>query len=226
MIPLWLQTQMGYTATLAGLTAAPVGILALLLSPVIGQLLPRLDAWAIASVSFVVLATVSFMRAGFTTGADNFTVMLPQIVLGAGMATLFLPLTAILLSGLHPSRIPAASGLSNFCRITAGAFGTSIASTVWEDRTTLDHAQLVEQITPFHPAATQARDGLMGAGLSPEQSLATLDRLVTGQAGVLAANEYFGCRGFCFSPCWRWCGWRGHRPGWRRWGRGRIIKRR
>lgn len=198
IIPLWLQTQMGYTATLAGLTAAPVGILALLLSPVIGKLLPRLDARAIASVSFVVLATVSFMRAGFTTGADNFTVMLPQIVLGAGMATLFLPLTAILLSGLHPSRIPAASGLSNFCRITAGAFGASIATTVWEDRTTLHHAQLVEQITPFHPAATQARDGLMGAGLSPEQSLATLDRLVTGQAGVLAANEYFWLSGFLF----------------------------
>ena len=53
---------MGYTATLAGLTAAPVGILALLLSPVIGKLLPQLDARAIASVSFVVLAAVSFIR--------------------------------------------------------------------------------------------------------------------------------------------------------------------
>ena len=57
---------------------------------------------------------------------------------------------------------------------------------------------MVEQITPFHPAATQARDGLIGAGLSPEQSLATLDRLVTGQAGVLAANEYFWLSGFLF----------------------------
>jgi DHA2 family multidrug resistance protein len=86
IIPLWLQTQMGYTATLAGLTAAPVGILALLLSPVIGKLLPRLDARAIASVSFVVLATVSFMRAGFTTGADNFTVMPPKIPITLKMA--------------------------------------------------------------------------------------------------------------------------------------------
>ena len=125
---------------------------------------------------------------------------------------MFLPLTAILLSGLHPSCILAASGLSNFCRITVGAFGASIATTVWEDRTTLHHAQLVEQITPFHPAATQSARRLDGRGAQPEQSLATLDRLVTGQAGVLAANEYalFGCRGFCFLPCWRWCGWRGH----------------
>ena len=121
IIPLWLQTQMGYTATLAGLTAAPVGILALLLSPIIGKFLPRVDPRWLASASFVILASVSFMRAGFTTGVDNFTVVLPQIVLGAGMATLFLPLTAILLSGVPPARIPAASGLSNFCRITAGA---------------------------------------------------------------------------------------------------------
>ena len=106
IIPLWLQTQMGYTATLAGLTAAPVGILALLLSPIIGKSLPRVDPRWLASASFVILASVSFMRAGFTTGVDNFTVVLPQIVLGAGMATLFLPLTAILLSGVPPARIP------------------------------------------------------------------------------------------------------------------------
>ena len=198
LIPLWLQTQMGYTATLAGLTAAPVGILALLLSPVIGKSLPKVDPRLIASASFVILAAVSFLRAGFTTGADNFTVALPQLILGAGMASLFLPLTSILLSGLPPHSIPAASGLSNFCRITAGAFGTSIASTVWEDRTTLHHAQLVEHLTPYTPGALQARDGLVASGLSPEQALGTLDRLVTGQAGVLALDEYFWISGFLF----------------------------
>ncbi|MDE2586078.1 MAG: DHA2 family efflux MFS transporter permease subunit, partial [Betaproteobacteria bacterium] len=54
IIPLWLQTQMGYTATEAGLTAAPVGILALLLSPVIGKSLPKIDPRWIASASFVI----------------------------------------------------------------------------------------------------------------------------------------------------------------------------
>jgi len=198
IIPLWLQTQMGYTATLAGLTAAPVGILALLLSPIIGKSLPRVDPRWLASASFVILASVSFMRAGFTTGVDNFTVVLPQIVLGAGMATLFLPLTAILLSGVPPARIPAASGLSNFCRITAGAFGTSIATTVWEDRTHLHHAQLVEQLTPYSPGTVQAQASLSSAGLSPEQTLGTLERMVTGQAAVLASNEYFWLSGFLF----------------------------
>ena len=115
---------------LAGLTAAPVGILALLLSPVIGKLLPRLDARAIASVSFVVLATVSFMRAGFTHWRRQLHRDAAANRAGRRHGHAVLPLTAILLSGLHPSRIPAASGLSNFCRITAGAFGASIATTV------------------------------------------------------------------------------------------------
>lgn len=198
IIPLWLQTQMGYTATLAGLTAAPVGILSLLLSPVIGRLLPRVDPRAIASVAFVILATVSFMRAGFTTGADNFTVVLPQIVLGAGMATLFLPLTSIALSGLTPDRIPAASGLSNFCRITAGAFGASVATTVWEDRTTLHHAQLVEHINPYNSISQLVQMQLSTAGLGSTQTYATLDRMITGQASVLAATEYFWLSGFLF----------------------------
>ncbi|MRD73988.1 DHA2 family efflux MFS transporter permease subunit [Rhodocyclus tenuis] len=198
IIPMWLQTQMGYTATLAGLVTAPVGILALLLSPIIGKSLAKVDPRAIASLSFVILAGVSFLRADFTTGADTWTLVLPQLILGAGMATLFLPLTSILLAGLPPQSIPAASGLSNFCRITAGAFGTSIATTAWENRTTLHHTQLVEHLTPYDPLATQARDSLASAGLSPEQTLGNLDRLVNNQASMIAANEYFWVSGFLF----------------------------
>nr|WP_277986423.1 DHA2 family efflux MFS transporter permease subunit [Rhodocyclus gracilis] len=198
IIPMWLQTQMGYTATLAGLVTAPVGILALLLSPIIGKSLAKVDPRAIASLSFVILAGVSFLRADFTTGADTWTLVLPQLILGAGMATLFLPLTSILLAGLPPQSIPAASGLSNFCRITAGAFGTSIATTAWENRTTLHHTQLVEHLTPYDPLATQARDSLASAGLSPDQTLGNLDRLVNNQASMIAANEYFWVSGFLF----------------------------
>ena len=51
-------------------------------------------------------------------------------------------------SGLTPDQLPAASGLSNFVRITAGAMGTSIFTTVWEDRAILHHAQLAEQVNP------------------------------------------------------------------------------
>ena len=67
------------------------------------------------------------------------------------MAFFFIPLMTITLSGLPPDRIPAASGLTNFARITAGAFGTSISTTLWENRAALHHAQLAESVNPGNP---------------------------------------------------------------------------
>ena len=64
------------------------------------------------------------------------------------MAFFFIPLVTIALSGIELGRIPAASGLSNFVRITADAFGTSIATTVWQNRAAIHHAQLSEFATP------------------------------------------------------------------------------
>src|SRR3546814_14573690 len=60
------------------------------------------------------------------------------------MATFFIPLTTLTLAGLDPHRIPAAAGLSNFVRLVFGAFGTSITTTMWENRAGLHHAQLTE----------------------------------------------------------------------------------
>ena len=88
-------------------------------------------------------------------------------------------------------RIPAASGLSNFVRITAGSFGTSIATTIWQDRAALHHAQITEYVNPGSPAANSALSGLANAGLTPDQILATLNRLVDQQAYMLAANDVF-----------------------------------
>ncbi len=67
------------------------------------------------------------MRSHFNTQADFCTILIPTVLQGAAMAFFFIPLTTITLSGLPPERIPAAAGLSNFVRITAGAMGTSIA---------------------------------------------------------------------------------------------------
>ena len=78
--------------------------------------------------------------------------MLPQFIQGAAMATFFVPLTAVTLSGLPHHRIPAAAGLSNFFRIVAGAFGASVFTTQWENRAALHHAQLAEHINPYNPS--------------------------------------------------------------------------
>jgi DHA2 family multidrug resistance protein len=191
LLPLWLQTQMGYTATDAGLVLAPVGFLAILLSPLVGRMLAKTDPRYIATCAFLIFALVSIMRAQFNTQVDIATLMVPTILQGAALACFFIPLISITLSGLPPAKIPSASGLTNFVRITAGAFGTSISTTVWDDRATMHHAHLTESINSGSVATTQTLSNLQGSGLDATQSLAMVDRMLNAQAFVLSADDIF-----------------------------------
>ncbi|MES2182915.1 MAG: DHA2 family efflux MFS transporter permease subunit [Pseudomonadota bacterium] len=190
LLPLWLQQYMGYTATDAGMVTAPVGLMALLLSPIVGKTIHKVDPRRYATVAFLVFALVLYMRSRFNTQADVFTILVPTLVQGVAMALFFVPLVTITLSGLPPSRLPAASGLSNFMRITAGAIGTSVVTTVWENRASLHHAQLAEAVSRGSPAA-DAMAGLSTLGLSPGQALAQMNRLIDQQSFMLAANDVF-----------------------------------
>ncbi|MBI3532555.1 MAG: DHA2 family efflux MFS transporter permease subunit [Burkholderiales bacterium] len=191
LLPLWLQQYMGYTATQAGMVMAPVGLLAIVLSPVVGKNIGKVDPRYFATFAFVVFALVLWMRSRFNTQADFGTIMIPTFVQGIAMAFFFIPLVTITLSGIAPERIPAASGMSNFMRITAGAFGTSIATTLWEDRAALHHAQLAEAVNQSSQGTVSALNGLAAAGLNPEQALAQVNRLVDQQAFMLSSSELF-----------------------------------
>jgi len=124
--------------------------------------------------------------------------MIPTIVQGISMAFFFIPLVTLTLSGLNPERIAAASGLSNFARITAGAFGTSITTTLWENRAALHHAELAEAINNASLPTTQALSQLSTLGLNREQSQGYLNRLLDQQAFMLSANDIFAASAALF----------------------------
>ena len=191
ILPMWLQQYMGYTATQAGMVLAPVGILAIVLSPLVGLTVNRIDPRLYASFAFIVFAVMLWMRSLFTTQTDFTTIMIPTVVQGVAMAFFFIPLVTITLSGIEPGRIPAASGLSNFTRITAGAMGTSIGTTLWENRSALHHAQLADAVNPGNPAAMQTLESLRASGLTQEQALGVVNNLVTQQAVMLSTQEIF-----------------------------------
>jgi DHA2 family multidrug resistance protein len=191
LLPLWLQQWMGYTATQAGMIMAPVGLLAIFFSPVVGLTVAKIDPRRYATFSFLVFALVLWMRSNFNTQADFVTIIIPTVIQGIAMAFFFIPLVTITLSGLTPDRIPAASGLSNFLRITAGAMGTSITTTLWDNRATLHHTQLAETINQGNNAATSAMSGLNASGFSTDQVLGQINRIVDQQAYMLATNDIF-----------------------------------
>ncbi|HEX6703640.1 MAG TPA: DHA2 family efflux MFS transporter permease subunit [Albitalea sp.] len=198
LLPLWLQQYMGYTATWAGMAMAPVGVLAILLSPWVGKNVSKIDPRKLATVAFIGFGIVLWMRSRFNVQAEFLGILIPTLLQGAAMAFFFIPLQQIVFSGLPPARMPAAAGLSNFVRITAGAFGTSIFTTLWEDRAVMHHAQLAETLHRGNDSATQALSQLGATGFTPEQSLAMVNRLVDQQAYTLAATDIFRLSAFLF----------------------------
>jgi len=191
LLPLWLQQYMGYTATWAGMATAPVGLLAIVLSPWVGKNVGRIDPRKLATVAFIGFGLVLWMRSRFNAQADVATILIPTFLQGAAMAFFFIPLQAIVFSGLTPDRMPSAAGLSNFVRITAGAIGTSLFTTLWEDRAVLHHAQMAELVNRGNVAATQTLAQLQASGMSYEQALANINRTVDVQAFTMAATDLF-----------------------------------
>ncbi|NYT78242.1 DHA2 family efflux MFS transporter permease subunit [Alcaligenaceae bacterium] len=198
LLPLWMQNFMGYTATYAGIASAPVGILAIIISPIVGKLLAKHDPRIIATFAFLVFSLISFMRSNFNTEADLYTIMLPTFIQGAAMATFFIPLTTLTLTSLEPSSIPAAAGLSNFARLLMGAFGTSITTTLWEDRAVLHHAQLTELARPGEPAFDALMHGLHNGGIGSQQSALIVDQIINQQAYTMSATDIFYASGILF----------------------------
>ena len=198
LLPLWLQQYMGYTSTLAGIVLAPVGVFAILLSPYVGKKIGTTDPRRLATVAFLVFALVLWMRSWFTTDADFTTILIPTLIQGVAMAFFFTPLVSLILSGLPPERIAAASGLSNFVRITAGAVGASLATTLWESRQSLHHAQLAESINLASPGATATLAQMQANGLGHDQALFVVNRLIDQQSAMLGADDLFRASAILF----------------------------
>jgi DHA2 family multidrug resistance protein len=196
LMPLWLQTQVGYTATWAGLVAAPTGVIAVLLTPMSAKLMTKIDARIIASVAFVAFGVSYLMRARFTADASFVDFMLPLLVQGIAMATFFLAMITILLDGIPPQKIPLASGLSNFARITGGGFAASIVTTLWDRREALHQSRMADQTTIFTPGLSQALKALHGFGLSDLAAKAAVTRTMISQAYLLAADDIFWASGW------------------------------
>jgi len=189
LLPLWLQEQMGYTATWAGFVAAPSGIVAVLATPIVGRL--KVDMRWLATVAFLAFAASYFMRANYTPDAPFVTLMLPLLLQGLAMSVFFVPLVSISLDRLPPERVPSASGISNFARITAGSFAASIITTAWDRREALHQSRLTEVGTPWSPTYRQALDQLQTQGMSPLQAAGSVMRQIANQAYLLSSLELF-----------------------------------
>jgi DHA2 family multidrug resistance protein len=187
LIPLWLQTSLGYTATWAGRVTAWQGMFAVALSPLVGRLVTRVDSRALVCFGVLVMALVSFWRTGFTANVGYWNIALPHVLLGVAVPFFFIPLTGLALSSVNSSETASAAGLLNFVRSTAGSFSVSITTTAWENTATLHHADLAGTLNDPNGTISTLRT----MGLSAQQATDALNNFVQTQAVVLSTNHIF-----------------------------------
>jgi DHA2 family multidrug resistance protein len=195
LLPQWLQTQLGYTAVWAGLAAAPIGILPVFLSPLVGRFAHKTDLRLLAGGSFLVIGASCFMRAAFNTEVDYRHIAEVQMLMGLGVALFFMPTTSILLSSLPPKDIAEGSGLATFLRVLGGSFASSLTTWLWHRREIVHHAHLTEHVNAYNPATQQYLDQLGGPS---QQAFAHIDRVVESQAYMLSTVDIFTMFGWMF----------------------------
>lgn len=198
IFPLWLQTQMGYTPTWAGLAAAPVGIFPFLLTPIIGKYMGKFDLRKIISIGFIVFVVTSWWQSSFYTQIGFIQLVEPRLAQGLGLAFFFTPLIVMILANIPPEKMASALGLANFCRILGGSFGTSISITLWNDREAMHQSHLVEHINTFNPFTLQALNKIQMLGISELKSFGVLYATVINQAFMLATNDIFRLSAWIF----------------------------
>ncbi|MBS0290104.1 MAG: DHA2 family efflux MFS transporter permease subunit [Proteobacteria bacterium] len=198
ILPLWLQTQMTYTPTWAGLATAPIGIIPLFLSPIIGRVMGITDLRLFSSFGFLIFAICSFWTANFNTSVTFDLIALVRLIQGIGVPCFFIPTLSILFSGLKNEKIASAAGLSNFMRILAGSFGTSITVTLWNHRESVHQSNLVENLTNYHEPMAIVISKLQEIGFIGNANYAQIMKIIIQQAYMMSTNDVFWISGYCF----------------------------
>jgi DHA2 family multidrug resistance protein len=186
IVPLWLQTNLGYTATWAGYAVAPGGVFAVIMSPIVARLMTKVDPRALLFVGVAGLAATMAMRSGFASNINFAAIVVPQFAQGIFMPLFFVPVFALSLGALKPQDIAGGAGLLSFTRTMAGAFATCIATTFWSDTARKNRVQLLNQ-TDSHAAVHQ----MTGLGLSPGQAVRQVEGLIQSQSVMLATDKLF-----------------------------------
>jgi MFS transporter, DHA2 family, multidrug resistance protein len=187
LTPLWLQQNMGYTATDAGHVTALMGMSAVLMAPFAAAFSAKVDPRRLVFLGLVWMGLITLMRSQANSAMGFFDIGHWLLLQGFGMPLFFVPLTGLALACVDEKETASAAGLMNFCRTLSGAIATSIVSTAWTDNASRNHNTLAGSLND--PQGVMDRLG--ANGMSLEQARGTVDQLVQGQSVMLATNQVF-----------------------------------
>jgi DHA2 family multidrug resistance protein len=199
LLPLFMQTMLGYTAEQAGLALMPGGFTIMLLLPLVGFLLSRYSPRWLLLFGLVVLSFSLFHMTNFDLQVDFRTAVLARVIQAVGMAFLFVPINTAAYAFLPREKNNAASGLMNLARNIGGSVGISVVTTLLDRRTQAHTTDLVSHISASNPAFRSTLQGATramqahgaSAAHATQQAYALVQSTVQRQATMLAYIDCF-----------------------------------
>jgi DHA2 family multidrug resistance protein len=199
LLPIYLQTLMGYTATLSGMVLGPGGVATLVAMPIAGRLVTKVNPKGLLAFGIIVASYSTYLMSKFSLLADFDTVIWPRIVLGIGMGFLFIPLTTLTMSEIRKEDMGNASAIYNLLRNLGGSFGVAFVTNVLTRRAQFHQHHLLDHLTPFDAnyqlATSRASHLLQNQGLSPgmadQGSLGMIYGKLLREASMLSFNDAF-----------------------------------
>jgi DHA2 family multidrug resistance protein len=204
LLPLFMQTLLGYSAEQSGLALMPGGFTIMLLLPLVGFLLSRYSPRWLLVLGLVVLSGSLFHMATFDLGIDFRTAAIARVFQAVGMAFLFVPINTAAYAFLPREKNNAASGLMNLARNIGGSVGISLVTTMLDRRSQVHLHDLSRNLSPANPAfrsmlqgATQAMQAHgASAAFATRQAYALIEGTVQREATMLAYIDNFRLLGF------------------------------
>jgi MFS transporter, DHA2 family, multidrug resistance protein len=187
LTPLWLQSYMGYTATISGQVTALTGILAVMVAPFVGKYSTRVDGRWLVFIGVMWLGAITLLRSFNTTDMSAFQIGWPLLLQGIGMPLFFVPLTGLALASVNEEEMASAAGLMSFCRTMSGAIATSVVTTGWENGSSRYQADLAGLVDRNGDAVA----GMVQSGMSSEAAHGVLMQTVQAQSVMLSTNHIF-----------------------------------
>ena len=200
MMPLFLQTLLGYTAESAGLVLSGGGLLLLFLMPVAGTLASKVQARYLIAFGWLTLSLAMYYSTQHLDLEISFrSASLLRVVQVFGLGFLFVPINLVAYVGMPAEKSNSVSGLINFMRNIGSSIGTSMVTTLIARRAQAHQVYLVAHVTPGQPTFTQSGQGSscasgasgLDAARAAQQAYGRLYQALIGQATTLAYIDTF-----------------------------------
>ena len=199
LLPLFMQTILGYTAEQAGLALMPGGFAILLAMPIIGFLLSKYDARWLLVFGLSLLSFALFFMTRFDPLIDFRTAALARVLQGLGLSCLFVPINTAAYAFLPKEKNNAASGLINLGRNIGGSLGISLVTTMLSRRAQFHQARLTGMLNAgngwfeatLHSMIHKFVAHGASVGIATQQAYAMIANMIHQQATMLAYIDDF-----------------------------------